>query len=37
LSKVTVGVGPVNLTLGKGQKLLQWQNNIGNIAFNAIG
>jgi RHS repeat-associated protein len=36
-SKVTVGVGPVNLTLGKGQKLLQWQNNIGNIATNAFG
>jgi hypothetical protein len=30
-SKVALGVGPVNLTLGKGQKLLQWQNNIGNI------
>jgi hypothetical protein len=36
-SKVSVGVGPVNLTFGKGQKLLQWQNNIGNIATNAIG
>jgi len=36
-SKVTVGVGPFNLTLGKGQRLLQWQNNIGNIAFNTIG
>jgi len=36
-SKVTLGVGPVNLTLGKGQKLLQWQNNIGNIATNAFG
>ena len=36
-SKVTMGVGPINLTLGKGQKLLQWQNNIGNIATNALG
>jgi hypothetical protein len=36
-SKVTLGVGPVNLTLGKGQKLLQWQNNLGNIAINAFG
>jgi len=36
-SKVTLGVGPVNLTLGKGQKLLQWQNNLGNIATNAVG
>jgi hypothetical protein len=36
-SKVTLGVGPVNLTLGKGQKLLQWQNNLGNIAMNTFG
>ena len=36
-SKVTLGVGPVNLTLGKGQKLLQWKNNLGNIATNAFG
>ena len=36
-SKITLGVGPVNLTFGKGQKLLQWQNNLGNIAFNTIG
>ncbi len=36
-SKVTVGVGPVNLTLGRGQGLLQWQNNLGNIAMNAFG
>jgi RHS repeat-associated protein len=36
-SKVILGVGPVNLTLGKGQKLLQWQNNLGNIATNALG
>lgn len=37
LSRVTVGVGPVNLTLGKNQRLLQWQNNIGNIFFNGVG
>ncbi len=36
-SKVTLGVGPVNLTLGKGQKLLQWQSNLGNIATNVFG
>ena len=36
-SRVTLGVGPVNLTLGRGQELLQWQNNIGNIATNAVG
>lgn len=36
-SKVSLGVGPVNLTIGKGQKLFQWQNNIGNIATNAFG
>lgn len=36
-SKVTVGLGPVNLTLGKNQKLLQWQNNLGNIIFNTVG
>lgn len=36
-SRVTLGVGPVNLTLGKGQKLLQWQNNLGNIAMNTFG
>ena len=36
-SKVTLGVGPVNLTLGKGQKLLQWKNNLGNIATNVFG
>ncbi len=36
-SMVTLGVGPINLTLGKGQKLLQWKNNIGNIATNAFG
>jgi hypothetical protein len=36
-SKVSLGVGPVNLTLGKDQKLLQWQNNIGNILTNGAG
>ena len=36
-SKVTLGVGPLNLTLGKGQRLLQWENNLGNIAFNSFG
>ncbi len=36
-SKVSLGVGPVNLTLGKGQKLLQWQNNLGNIITNTLG
>lgn len=25
------------MTLGKGQKLLRWQNNIGNIVSNSIG
>jgi len=36
-SRVTVGVGPVNLTFGRNQNLLQWQNNLGNIITNAIG
>lgn len=36
-SKISLGVGPVNLTLGKGQKLLQWQNNLGNIGMNTYG
>ena len=36
-SKITLGVGPVNLTLVKGQKLLQWENNIGNIVINSFG
>ena len=36
-SKVTLGIGPLNLTLGKGQRLLQWENNLGNIAINAFG
>lgn len=37
LSKLTLGIGPLNLTLGKGQKLLQWQNNLGNIITNMVG
>ena len=36
-SKITLGIGSVNLTIGKGQKLLQWQNNLGNIATNSLG
>jgi len=36
-SKVTVGVGPINLTLGKGQFPIQLQNNIGNIVTNTLG
>ena len=36
-SEVVLGVGPVNITLGKGQNLLQWKNNIGNILFNGYG
>jgi len=36
-SRIDLGVGPLNLTLGKGQKLLQWKNNFLNIAFNSIG
>ena len=36
-SKVSVGFGPVNLTLGKGQKLLQLENNIGNVVTNGLG
>ena len=36
-SKLTLGVGPVNLTIGKGQRLLQWENNIGNILSNTCG
>jgi hypothetical protein len=37
LSRVSVGVGPVNLTFGKGQSLFQINGNIGNIATNAFG
>lgn len=36
-SRITLGVGPVNLTLGKGQRLFQLQNNIGNFLSNALG
>jgi RHS repeat-associated protein len=36
-SKVTMGFGPINLTVGKDQKLFQWQNNIGNILTGAYG
>ena len=36
-SKLTLGVGPVNLTIGKGQRLLQWENNLGNILSNSFG
>ena len=36
-SRITLGIGPVNLTLGKGQKLMRWQNNLGNISTNSFG
>lgn len=36
-SRVKVGLGPVNLTFGKGQPLFDWSNNIGNIAMNGYG
>lgn len=36
-SKLTLGVGPVNLTLGKGQQLLQLSDNVGNIVGNLAG
>ena len=36
-SRVTLGLGPINFTLGKGKRLLQWENNLGNIAINAFG
>ena len=36
-SKLTLGVGPVNLTLGRGQNLLQLSNNIGNVVGNLAG
>lgn len=36
-SKITLGVGPLNLTLGKGQRLLQLGNNIGNTIANTLG
>ena len=37
LSKLTIGIGPVNITIGKGQKLLQLQENMGNIIINSFG
>ena len=36
-SRVTLGLGPVNLTIGKGEHLFQWKNNIGNLGMNAFG
>lgn len=36
-SSVTMGIGPINLSVGKGQKLLQWQNNFENIVMNTLG
>ena len=36
-SKVVIGLGPINFTVGKDQKLLNWRENIGNIAFNGVG
>lgn len=35
--KVTLGIGPVNLTLGKGQKLFRFDNNMGTIIANTLG
>ena len=35
-SNLTLGVGPVNLTIDKGVKL-RWQNNLGNIGINFAG
>ena len=35
LSNLTLGVGPVNFTIGK--QVLRWENNIGNILFNSLG
>lgn len=37
LSKITLGFGPINFTIGKGQKLLQLENNLSNLAFNLGG
>lgn len=37
LSKITLGIGPINFTFGKGQRLLQWENNIGNILMHSFG
>ena len=36
-SKIVLGLGPVNLTFGKGQNLFQIGNNLGNLAVNGIG
>ena len=36
-SKMTLGVGPINLTIGKGQKLFQLNNNISNLLVNFVG
>lgn len=36
-SKVTLGIGSLNFTLGKGQRILQCENNLGNIVFNSFG
>jgi hypothetical protein len=35
--KITLGVGPINLTLGRKQKLFQVSNNIFNLLINGIG
>ena len=37
LSKVTLGVGPVNFSLRKHQRFIQIKENLGNIVFNALG
>ena len=37
LSRVTWGVGPVNFTLGRGQRLLQFGTNFGNLLTHSIG
>lgn len=36
-SKITVGLGPVNLTFGENQHLFQFWENVGNIITNGIG
>lgn len=36
-SRITLGIGPINLTLGKGQKLLQLEDNICNIGMHTFG
>jgi RHS repeat-associated protein len=35
--RVTLGFGPINLSFGEGQKLLQLDNNIGNVVRNSLG